>query len=983
MTLLIAACGSSPNSAPGNTELNVVIPSGSSQSGPGAPTSFDIQVVEYTIACNDGIDFDPTTDPDIDSGPALDNDVTLNGVLEVLDSADPGVNTQDFGPDLGEVYVAQTYVDLPPTAGCTMQLRARDGDGEVICTATETFDILADNTTVVNVLMFCGISYQAPVGQLDGNGDFSFNIANYCPDAFVLNCIDSEIDIRTIPGIGEVAATACQVRFRDGDSQCGENCDPQDCVTDAEGLTCTPGPDPGVSTTVACAPAGFFCAIPGPPLFGTPCTPAPGDQCFDFSGGTACVPNAVIDCTGTGTPAASCTFSGDTLGGIGDPPPGPLAPGEGGFFVACVLADDDGDPTTPDVPVFPGATVTCTAVTTDGDVDCDKTKTVDVTCPGLTPCQTFGGDAACQAASASVCQAGTCNDTTCDGASAAACCTYAAVPDSPAVDCSSEIPEPTGECQAGVCVPTSCLDDASCDTDGNDCTWAPPGTCDLGTNLCAPLANRPSGFSCNGDTGTCDGGGTCIDNCTGVDCSDGNDCTQDLCDPSGGVATCSNPNEIDGTLCDSGVGPGSGVCQGGICIGPAAVRIETYNLALAGAFIPYEQERRQVLPQAVAAAESDILCLQEVWDETDKDAIRAAAMANFPYIIWFLDDLDTPLDDATDQNGQVPPAPTTVPCPDDVEFEPGISIADQMNTAIDCVRDGSDLQGNPCSTIPGSDEGRTTSTECAAEACLFEVAGLIAGTEQEQRCYACLATQLPTDTFGTIRGRCPTVINQELAFQGQNGVMILSRYPLSNAVNWVIPGTWNRRVILSATAELPNGTDLDVFCNHLTPIFSGITFPYTGQYGDGNLVAADAWEAEQFLQAEKLIAHVQNVSGSRPAVILGDLNAGRGYFDDPNNFIFPEGEPTLNLLEATFTPAYATDYVPACTFCQENPVAGVEREETVWIDHIHMYNVPATAVTATERTFDQNVLTVPDGAGGTMDIPLSDHYGMRSVIVVP
>ncbi|MDH3200848.1 MAG: endonuclease/exonuclease/phosphatase family protein, partial [Myxococcales bacterium] len=638
----------------------------------------------------------------------------------------------------------------------------------------------------------------------------------------------------------------------------------------------------------------------------------------------------------------------------------------------------------PEVPVAPGSTVTCTADTTDGDTDCDKQKIVQVTCPGLSPCQTFGGDAACQAASSTVCQAGTCNDATCDGASAAACCTYAAVPDSPAVDCSSEIPEPTGECQGGVCTPTSCLDDASCDNDGNDCTFAPPGTCDLGSNLCGPLANQPAGTPCAGNTGQCDAAGTCVDNCTGVDCSDGNQCTQDLCDPSGGVATCSNPNEVDGTSCDSGGGPGSGMCESGTCVGVALVRVETYNLALAGAFIPYEQERRQALPQAMAATQSDILCLQEVWNQTDKDAIAAAALQNFPYIISFLNDLDTPLDDPTDQNGQVPPAPTTVPCPDNVEAQPGVTIADQMNAAIDCVRDGQDLQGNFCSTIPGSDLGRTTSIQCAIEACLLDVGGLLFGTEQQQRCYACLATQLPTDTFGTIRARCPTVINQDLAFQGQNGVMILSRYPLSNAVNWVIPGTWNRRVILSARAELPNGSDLDVYCNHLTPIFegAGAGFPYTGQYGDG-LPDALGWEAEQFLQAEKLITHVQNVSGATPAVILGDLNAGRGYFDDPNNLIFPEGEPTLDLLEATFTPAYTPTYTPACTFCQENPVAGVERTGTVWIDHIQMYNLPASAVTDTVRTFDQNVLTVPDGAGGTMDIPLSDHYGMRSVIAVP
>ena len=485
MTLLIAGCGSS--SAAGNTELNVVIPSGSSTSGPSAPSSFDIEVVEYTVNCV-GADFDPTTDPDIDSGDILNQNVQINGSLEVLDAASSGVTTQDFGPDLTEVYVWQGFMDIPANHSCTVQLRARDGDGEVICTSTEGFTVGADATVKVNVLMICDISYQAPVGMLDLDGDFSFNIGNYCPDLFVLNCIDSDIDIQTIPGIGAVAATACQVRFRDADSTCGENCDPQTCVTTPEGRDCSPGPDPGQPTTVVvCAPT-FNCAGPGP-TFGNACTD--DTDCGFPAGSGVCVPNAVIDCTGTGTPAASCTFTGDTLGTVGAGPPGPLAPGDGGFFVACVLADDDGNPSTPEVPVTPGATVTCQATTTDGDVDCDKTKTVDVQCPGLSPCQVFGGDAACQAASSSVCQVGTCNGATCDGSTAAACCDYAAVPDSPAVDCSSEILEPTGECQGGVCTPTSCLDDASCDTDGNECTFAPPGTCDLGSNLCSPLTNRP------------------------------------------------------------------------------------------------------------------------------------------------------------------------------------------------------------------------------------------------------------------------------------------------------------------------------------------------------------------------------------------------------------------------------------------------------------------------------------------------------------
>ncbi|MEM8609206.1 MAG: hypothetical protein AAGF92_19040, partial [Myxococcota bacterium] len=58
--------GCQPSGSAGNTELNVLIPSGSSQSGPGT-TPFNITTVEYTIVCDDGIDYDPTTNPDIDS----------------------------------------------------------------------------------------------------------------------------------------------------------------------------------------------------------------------------------------------------------------------------------------------------------------------------------------------------------------------------------------------------------------------------------------------------------------------------------------------------------------------------------------------------------------------------------------------------------------------------------------------------------------------------------------------------------------------------------------------------------------------------------------------------------------------------------------------------------------------------------------------------------------------------------------------------
>ena len=64
--------------------------------------------------------------------------------------------------------------------------------------------------------------------------------------------------------------------------------------------------------------------------------------------------------------------------------------------------------------------------------------------------------------------------------------------------------------------------------------------------------------------------------------------------------------------------------------GPLDVTVDTFNVALAGAFIPFEAERRQPIADAIAASDSDILCLQEVWDQTGKEAIQVAAAEAYP-----------------------------------------------------------------------------------------------------------------------------------------------------------------------------------------------------------------------------------------------------------------------------------------------------------------------------------------------------------------
>ncbi|MDH3726246.1 MAG: hypothetical protein OER77_01840, partial [Myxococcales bacterium] len=484
----------------------------------------------------------------------------------------------------GQAEIWQGFMDLPP-GPCTIELRARDGDGEVICTAQEPFSIAADSTTKVNIVLICDISFQAPVGMLDVDGTFSFNVGNFCPDLFILNCLNSMPAEQQVlpPPNPPLAGTGCQVRFRDGDSTCGQGCDPQSCSPNGlTGLTCTPGPDPGVSTTVTCDA------------------------------------DTLLDCQGDGVPDPSCTFTGDTEGTLGQQPPAfPGLPGDGGFFITCLP---------PALGGTPGSTATCTAVTTDGDLDCDKTKVVDVACPGLTPCDQYAADGfVCD--DGTVCTTDTCNDAlavggTCGSADNGPCCVTTNLPDG--TDCSAE--PGGGECLAGLCLPldctsnlqcddgngctfdlcnlgtgictntqlgpgTPCVDpascpgvpgqcnaagsctfsgctsDAECVQDSNECTINPAGSCDLLCGTCSPEINAPAGTPCASGTGLCDGAGVCIDPCLGVDCSDGNDCTQDVCDPGTNPGTCSNPPESSGTVCDFGGGLGGGSCDGaGTCV---------------------------------------------------------------------------------------------------------------------------------------------------------------------------------------------------------------------------------------------------------------------------------------------------------------------------------------------------------------------------------------------------------------------------------
>lgn len=386
---------------------------------------------------------------------------------------------------------------------------------------------------------------------------------------------------------------------------------------------------------------------------------------------------------------------------------------------------------------------------------------------------------------------------------------------------------------------------------------------------------------------------------------------------------------------------------------PIDVKITTFNIGLAGSFVPNEAARRPKVIEALANSTDDIICVQEAWFAADKAAIKAAVANKYPHTLSFETNLDTPIDDPKGADGTVPPAPPDAPCAKQLMG---------LNAAVDCLK-------NNCSDSSGAGEdARVSSASCVSTNCTGPVASLLGGADK--RCYGCVLANTPAATFAAMRSECGTNPKGGLAFGGQSSVMILSRFPISEPAQHVLPGTWNRRTIARGTVALPNGASVDVYCNHLTPVFLDPLLFYTGQYGGGKDDKA-GWEAENLLQVNKLIAW-QKTRADKRAVILGDMNVTRKEGAVTGEYALA----SLQLFEATYTPGNAAGYTPICTYCGgENPNIPATDTEKSWLDRIFLANIPASAVKTTERIYTESTV---DGASGK--VPLSDHYGLRSTI---
>lgn len=256
----LAACGEQGSA--GNTNIRLTI--GNDLGAQAGDPAFEADRVDYRITCAGTTPGSQPIPPDGTGGDyPYDDSVDISGAFQIVGD-DPSAS------------VWQTVEDLPP-GDCTASLSVFR-NGQVVCTGSQPFTVLADATTQLDITLLCELSIGLPDGSSDAEGDFQIEIGNECPKLF---------DLSAHPYVvadGQ-SSTLVQVVASDLDGTCGDRCDPQTCDS-SNPPVCTPGPDLGLVTTFS-APVGSFDDANAALATYTcdPAFPGPIEVCVEISDG--------------------------------------------------------------------------------------------------------------------------------------------------------------------------------------------------------------------------------------------------------------------------------------------------------------------------------------------------------------------------------------------------------------------------------------------------------------------------------------------------------------------------------------------------------------------------------------------------------------------------------------------------------------------------------------------------------------------------
>ena len=353
------------------------------------------------------------------------------------------------------------------------------------------------------------------------------------------------------------------------------------------------------------------------------------------------------------------------------------------------------------------------------------------------------------------------------------------------------------------------------------------------------------------------------------------------------------------------------------------IHVATYNAGLAEGFVSYAAERKPYIIDALKDGKPDVLCLQEVWRQDDRRQFKAALRDLYPY--------------AFEAEAQQKYAAS----------KPACHLGDLF---------GKNKFGNCMASKCALKKGQEF-TDCLVNTCRSSIDLL---KDDNRECASAVFAQVGANPLSGVAAVLSPFKKVGLfAYEGEAGLLLLSRFPLRNqkVVELSSLSTSNRRAALSAVIE-KGKEQVQVLCTHLTANLDK-TIPYTGEF--------DSWQDENLAQVDHLLEHMDQELQDSPQVVMGDFNCSLSN----NDFqIAPEQESSCEaIVDAGFYSPLLEN--PSCTYCGDNLL--IQGGDDVMIDHVFFRN--AEPYLSYGEVYLKDAVSLEVGQKAIQS-HLSDHFGV-------
>ena len=279
----------------------------------------------------------------------------------------------------------------------------------------------------------------------------------------------------------------------------------------------------------------------------------------------------------------------------------------------------------------------------------------------------------------------------------------------------------------------------------------------------------------------------------------------------------------------------------------------------------------------------DVLCLQEIWDPSDRGRFIEVLSERFPFSHF-----ENTTNDALFA---------------DVEPQPAACNSAEANPLAECAKPL--CEGDP-------DIATCVLSNCGE---LFQA--------MSEECQGCAAANIGLGDIDAILDACLMEGQVGYTYDGQNGLLMLSTAPIESKSFHQFDSFLTSRGVLSGRTH-----GVDVYCTHLTARLSNPA--YSGAYS--------SYAEENAAQVDALLDVVGTASRGEVVALAGDFNTGPTV-----GALSGELEENFNkFVSAGWWNQNTENDMPLCTWCSDNLITGGSANEA--IDHVFVKGAEPTGV---------------------------------------